>query len=116
MFIFRLISFVIRVVSAFILTFILQIQWDGKSLESYLIRFGEKSSMVQAINQVGQDGVVTIRSLTASTPPPGKDGTSGREIAGKLEPFLQKIKTHLVFPAHPLKEKKPPQRGNSVRN
>ena len=102
MFIFRLISFGIRLVSAFIFTLILQIQWDGKSLESYLVRFGKKMVVMKTLNQVGQDGVTTIRSLTSSGGPEKKQL---RDVANHLEPTIQKIKSKLVLPDYPLEEK-----------
>lgn len=102
MFIFRLISFAIRVVSAFILTLILQIQWDGKTLENYLIQFGKKNTVVKALNQVGQDGIDTIRSVTSSG---AKEKKQGRTISRHLEPAIQKIKNNLALPSPPFKEK-----------
>ena len=102
MFIFRLLSFAIRVVSAFILTLMLQIQWDGKTLEHYLIQFGKKTVIIKALNQVSQDGIDTIRSVTSSGT---KEKKQDRTIAGHLEPTIQKIKNNLALPSSPFKEK-----------
>ena len=88
-------------VSAFILTLILQIQWDGKSLESYLVRFGKKMVVIKALNQVSQDGVKTIRSMTFSG---GPDKKPLRGVASHLEPTIQKIKNRVTLPDHPFEE------------
>ncbi|MCY4512663.1 MAG: hypothetical protein OXB86_03125 [Bdellovibrionales bacterium] len=102
MFILRLVSFAIRVLSAFILTLVLQIQWDGKSLEHYLVRFGKKTFFMKTLNRVGQDGVKTIRSLTSFGE--SKKQTA-RGVANYVEPKIQKIKSRLNLPEHPFKEK-----------
>ena len=102
MFLFRLISFGIRIVGAFIFTLILQIQWDGKSLESYLVRFGKKMVVTKTLNQVSRDGVTTIRSLTSSDKSKKKQL---RDVANHLEPTIQKIKNKIVLPDHPFEEK-----------
>lgn len=102
MFLLRLASFAIKVVSAFIFTLILQIQWDGKTLEHYLVHFGKRTFFIKTLNRVGQDGAKTIRSLTSFG---GSKKQAARGVATYVEPKIQKIKNRLNLPEHPFKEK-----------
>lgn len=67
MMIFRLISLGFRIIGSFFFVFLLQIQFDGKSLESYLNDFGKKFIVTRTLNKVSEDGVKVIRSFSSST-------------------------------------------------
>ncbi len=64
--IFRWLSFALRVIASFFFVFLLQIQFDGKTLESYLNDFGKKFIVTQSLQKVSQDGVKAIRSFSSS--------------------------------------------------
>ena len=104
MFLFRLISFCLRVAGAFVLTLILQIQWDGKSMEHYLVHFGKKTLAGKALNQTGRDGVYVIRKALSS---PAGD-TSNRSVAGDVDvkTVVREITNKLPLSGHFFEEKK----------
>ena len=62
---FRLISFGLRIVGSFFFVFLLQIQFDGKTLESYLNNFGKKFIVTKSLQKVSQDGIQVIRSFSS---------------------------------------------------
>lgn len=66
MFLFRLLSFGLRVVGSFFFVFLLQIQFDGKTLESYISNFGKSFVVTRTLHKVSEDGVKVIRSLSSS--------------------------------------------------
>lgn len=63
---FRLLSFFLRVAGSFFFVFFLQIQFAGKTLESYLNDFGKKFIVTRSLQKVSQDGVKVIKSVTSS--------------------------------------------------
>ena len=65
MIIFRLISFGLRVLSAFLIVFILQIPFNGKSLESYLVSAGNKFIVTKTLNRTGEDAITFVKSFKA---------------------------------------------------
>lgn len=67
MLIFRLLSFALRIVGSFFFVFLLQIQFDGKTLESYLNDFGRKFIVTRTLKKVSQDGASAIRSFSPSS-------------------------------------------------
>ena len=66
MILFRLIGFALRVIGSFFFVFLLQIQFDGKTLESYLNNFGKKFIVTRSLQKVSQDGVKVIRGFSSS--------------------------------------------------
>lgn len=66
MIIFRLISFAMRIIASFVFVFILQIQFAGKSLESYLNNFGSKFIVTKALKKASKDGSKLIKELSFS--------------------------------------------------
>ena len=99
---FRLLSFVLRVVGSFFFVFVLQIQFDGKTLESYLNDFGKKFIVTKSLKKVSQDSVKLIRGVSSSE----EEKSDSRQMAGKkaaqyFEDFTKKI----IFPSESLNEK-----------
>ena len=98
MILFRLFSFFLRLLGAFVFVFILQIRFDGKTLEERLVPFGKKFVGTRVLNQVSEDAVRTLRHVT------GERGSS-RKVAGKS---LKNLKNQFQWPEiSPLKEKNP---------
>ena len=82
MLLFRLLSFAFRVVGSFFFVFLLQIQFDGKTLESYLNNFGKKFIVTKSLQKVSQDGVKIIRSFSSAPPkPPKGEKSESRQIS-----------------------------------
>ena len=84
----RLVFFAARVVSAFVLMLILQIQWDGQTLETYLVRIGKRNSNIQAVKRIGEDAAYMFRHITSSDE---KSQEKHREISSKIKAKLEKI-------------------------
>ena len=77
MFIFRLISFSLRAMAAFALVLLLQIRFDGKTLEQRLVSFGKRWTGTRILNQLGEDGVAAVRGgpkKSAARPPQAPGG------------------------------------------
>ncbi len=91
MILFRLISFGIRVVSTFIFVFILQIKFDGKTLESYLVNVGKNFIGTRVLHQVSKDGIKTIRSFGSMSKRENINRKISSEILPKIEEFTKKI-------------------------
>ena len=89
MILFRLISFFIRVVSAFVFVLVLQIQWDGKSLEHYLVQSGKKLVVVKFLSQVGETNAKAFKS--------GKKKEQ-RKLSQVVSPLIQDMKQKLSLP------------------
>lgn len=66
MMLFRLIGFSLRVIGSFFFVFLLQIQFNGKTLESYLNNFGKKFIVTRSLQKVSQDGVKVIKGFSSS--------------------------------------------------
>ena len=66
MILFRLLSFSFRIIGSFFFVFFLQIQFDGKTLESYLNNFGKKFFVTKNLQKISQDSVKVIRSFSSS--------------------------------------------------
>ena len=64
MFLFRLLSLVLRIVGSFFLVFFLQINWNGKSLESRLNEFGKQFIVTRSLKKMSQDGAKLIRDVS----------------------------------------------------
>ena len=62
---FRLMGFALRIIGSFFFVFLLQIQFDGKTLESYLNNFGKKFIVTKSLQKVSQNGVQVIRSFSS---------------------------------------------------
>ena len=91
MILFRLISFFIRVVSAFVFVLVLQIQWDGKSLEHYLVNFGKNLVAIKFLNQAGENSAKTLRHL-------GNRKERKRVLSSIVEPVVQNMEQRLSLP------------------
>ena len=107
MFLFRFISFSIRVIVAFVLTLILQIQWDGKTLEHYLTHWGRQNSIAHTLKKVSEDGVFVIRHITSTEE---KKQVQKRQISQHLKSTLKDLEKHVTFPNDFLEEKKPQEK------
>jgi len=79
MILFRLFDFFVRVFVSFLFVFILQVHFDGKSLESYLTKWSEGFFLTKALNSVSDDGVKITRSFTLND----KQKKKKRELANK---------------------------------
>ena len=88
MILFRLISFALRVVSAFIFVFILQIRWDQKPLEHYFIEFAQSFFVTKVLNQVSDDGIKVIRHLSGSSEDKQAQKKPEREISSVIQEFF----------------------------
>lgn len=88
MILFRLLGFFLRVVGSFFFVFFLQIQFNGKTLETYLSQFGEKFIVTRTLKKVSQDGAKVIKHL--SSPIPEKNKSKQRQLAGR--PVMEGIK------------------------
>ena len=66
MILFRLISFALRIIGSFFFVLLLQIQFDGKTLESYLNDFGQKFILTRGLQKISHDSVQRIRSLSTT--------------------------------------------------
>lgn len=88
MILFRFFDFAVRIFVSFLFVFILQVQFDGQSLESYLTRFGENFFLTKTLDSVGEDGVKIVRNLNLSE----EQQKEKREIANKkFENFSKRI-------------------------
>jgi len=98
MILFRLFDFTVRVFLSFLFVFILQVQFDGKSLESYLTHFGENFFLTKALDSVGEDGVKIVRNFTQNK----EDKQSKRNIAN--EKAIQTFENFTKRISHPKKD------------
>ena len=95
MILFRFFDFAVRVFASFLFVFILQVQFDGQSLENYLTRFSESFFLTKTLDSVGEDGVKIVRSFTLT----GEQKKEKREIANKkaVQAF-EKFSKRISFP------------------
>ena len=102
MILFRLLSFALRVVGSFFFVFLLQIQFSGKTLESYLNDFGKKFIVTKTLQKVSQDGTKTIKSFSSS-----KDKKAELRKISSSEPvkYIKDISDKITFPTEALKDK-----------
>ena len=105
MILFRLLSFVSRVFSAFFLVMMLQLTWDGKSLEDYLVQFGKGFIVTKVLNQAGEANTKALRKLAEK--PPSKMFSRVLDSS-----FIQSMKKRVSLPADmiPQKQQKEPQK------
>ena len=92
--IFRLLDFSFRVVGSFFFVFLLQFQFDGRTLESRLNEFGNKFVVTKALKKVSQDSSKVIKSFLKEESPEAKK--QKREIANqknqeRFDKFLNRI-------------------------
>ena len=92
--IFRLLDFTFRVVGSFFFVFLLQFQFDGRTLESRLNEFGKKFVVTKALKKVSQDSSKVIKSFLEEENAEGKK--QKREIANqksqeRFNQFLNRI-------------------------
>ena len=79
--IFRLLDFAFRVIGSFFFVFLLQFQFNGKTLESRLNNFGQKFFVTKALKKVSQDSSKVIKSFLEEESSEQKK--QKREIANK---------------------------------
>ncbi len=91
MILFRLISFGIRLMSAFVIVFILQIKFDGKTLEYYLVKRSKVFFVTKVLNQVSEDSIKTIRGVKTDPKAKNIQRKISSEILPKIEKWTQKI-------------------------
>lgn len=92
MLLFRLLSFTLRVVGSFFFVFLLQIQFDGKTLESYLNNFGKKFVVTKTLQKVSQDSVKVIQGFSSSEEEKEKlRQISSSKAAKYIKDFTKKI-------------------------
>lgn len=94
MIIFRLISFGIRIVSTFVIVFLLQIQFDGRPLETYLVQAGHRFMGTQVLNHASHDVTQTLRSLTSEN----KKNEVTRRLSDEVLPVLDDLQKRITWP------------------
>ena len=92
--IFRLLDFALRAAGSFFFVFLLQFQFDGKTLESRLSDFGQTFVVTTTLNKVSQDGSKVIKTFLEEDSPEEKK--KKREIANqkskdRFDKFLNRI-------------------------
>lgn len=105
MMLFRLLNFALRIVGSFFFVFFLQIQFDGRTLESYLNNFGKEFVVTRSLQKVSQDGVKVIKSFSSSDDEHKKEihrQISSSSATKYIKDFSQRFK----LPATDKKEKK----------
>ena len=102
MILFRLISFGIRIITTFVFVFILQIKFDGKTLEHYLVNVGKKFIGTKVLSQVSKDHIKMIRGLESAS----KRETINRKISSEILPKLENLSRKIELPFE-IDEKQP---------
>ena len=106
--IFRLLDFSFRVIGSFFFVFLLQFQFDGRTLESRLNEFGKKFVVTKALKKVSQDSSKVIKSFLAEESE--QDKKQKREIANqKNQDRFDKFLNRISRPSSPPPESKPKQ-------
>ncbi|MGI9549049.1 MAG: hypothetical protein ACR2M7_03600 [Bdellovibrionales bacterium] len=110
MFLFRLISFGLKLISTFLVVFILQIKFDGKTLEDYLVHAGKDYLGTKLLHQVSADSVKIIRNRKNF---PSQKKAIHRDVSSAILPRVEDFKKRLeLFP----KEKKKELKKNQIKN
>ena len=95
MFLFRLFDFFVRVFLSFGFVFILQVQFDGQSLEKYLINFSQSFFLTKALNSVGEDGAKLAKNFQLNEEQKKKK----RELANKKrDKMFENFSKRINFP------------------
>ena len=103
--IFRLLDFAFRVVGSFFFVFLLQFQFDGRSLESYLNDFGKKFVVTKTLKKVSQDGSKVIKGFLKEES--AEETKQKRETASqKSELFFNSIVKRVSRPSNEAKDSK----------
>ena len=89
MILFRLISFALRIIGSFFFVLLLQIQFDGKTLESYLNNFGQKFILTRGLQKISQNSAQKIRDI--SPPPTDKKESPRRQISSEPSGWLHRF-------------------------
>lgn len=90
MILFRLISFGLRIVTIFAIVFILQIQFDGKTLESYLVNVGKKIIVVKVLNRTSTDASLFLKSFNSKEFKKNKKQLS-RKLSSQTEDYKKRF-------------------------
>ena len=96
MMLFRLLSFFLRIVGSFFFVFFLQIQFAGKTLESYLNDFGKKFIVTKSLQKVSQDGTKVIKSFSDS--PEEKKSTLRKISSSKPVQYIKDVADKIELP------------------
>lgn len=92
MFIFRLISFLLKIIYTLLIVFTLQIQFDGKTLESYIVDTGKKIMFFKILNQTSNDSLFFIRSLSYA---PSKKNQLKKNVSNNLFEKIEDYKKRI---------------------
>ena len=96
----RLLSFVLRVAMSFLFVFFLQLQFKGKTFESYLNDFSKTFIITKSLKKVSQDGALFIRDMSS------KDKkTKSRQISNsKPVEYVKDFAKQITSPIEALKK------------
>lgn len=101
MILFRLLNFALRVIGSFLFVFLLQIQFAGKTLETYLTDFSKKFFVTKTLQKVSEDGTKFIKGFSSS------EGKKSREISSsKAAQYIKDVTEQIKLPGEALKEEK----------
>ena len=76
MMLFRLLSFIFKIVLSFLFILTLQVKIKGKSLETHLVKFSSSFFITRSLKKVSQDGAKLIKDF-----PLINESVTSREIA-----------------------------------
>ena len=79
---------------------VLQIQWDGKTLEHYLVQFGRRFVAVKILTRAGENNAKALRKLA------GGDTEKTRSLSYIVDPLVQNMEERLALPENILPQKK----------
>ena len=105
MILFRLLSLVLRIIGSFFFVFCLQIQFDGKTLESYLNDFGKTFFVTRTLHKVSQDGVKVIRIFSSDESK--SDSSQSRQVSSnsKALQYAKDFSSRITLPERADKSK-----------
>ena len=99
MILFRCFDFLARLVGSVLFVFLLQIHFDGRSLESYLNEFSQNFFLTKTLKTVGEDGVKIVRGFSF------EEEKQNREIANKKTvKIFEDLKKRISLPKKEDKE------------
>ncbi len=99
---FRLLSFFLRIIGSFFFVFFLQIQFAGKTLESYINNFGKKFIVTKSLQKVSQDGAKVIKSFSDS--PEEKKSTLRKISNSKPAQYMKDVANKIELPKQILQD------------
>ena len=115
MILFRLLSLALRIIGSFFFVFCLQIQFDGKTLESYLNDFGKTFFVTRALHKVSQDGVKVIRTFSSDESKSKSDSSQAKRIpSSKALQYAKDFTNRITLPTGAEKSKQ--EKKDSLKN